>query len=462
VLLLTNRDSDNVGDQLIEATVISLVKAAFANLNVRKSDVSITSLEAGVISKAYLRTKDPALLEGARRAISSADVVVFGGAPLFNYAYQNFYLRTITTIQLAQEYGVPVLFSSIGVEPFDAENPKCIALKEALASPVVRQITTRDDYASLQKYTEGTNIPIALVSDPAVFADVVFSGHKGRLAPHPPAPTLTSRARRLARTAVDTVQGRQRANPIRGAKPGPSTKTIGLVVTRPGLFKDNGIRFTAANQQTFWLDTIKLIEDRGYDYKLFTTGHFTDEVFLDAMVRSEGIPVNKAAITVNTPEELVAELRACEGVIAYRLHASIASFAYGIPSIGLSWNFKVPYFYSTVGLGERAIAPEQWIATEAVDALERAMVEGVPKDEAFLVSVYETLFSGLKGIFAPSSQQSAYTYPELRRRMPRYKGTSHTQYRAKVNRKLRRAYESYQKYSLYYLAAEAEKRASRQ
>ena len=32
ILLLTNRDSDNVGDQVIETTDISLVKTAMANL----------------------------------------------------------------------------------------------------------------------------------------------------------------------------------------------------------------------------------------------------------------------------------------------------------------------------------------------------------------------------------------------------------------------------------------------
>ena len=36
VLLLTNRDSDNIGDQIIEASVISLIKAAVANLGLDK------------------------------------------------------------------------------------------------------------------------------------------------------------------------------------------------------------------------------------------------------------------------------------------------------------------------------------------------------------------------------------------------------------------------------------------
>src|SRR5690554_1680097 len=178
ILLLTNRDSDNVGDQIIEATVISLLKAAMKNIGISVGGYSIASRAAGIISRKYMTTGDPQLLKGARKAIQNADVVVFGGAPLFNYSYQTFYRRTIRTLELAQEYGVPVLFSSIGVEPFDPTNEKSFQLKEALSLSCVRQITTRDDFESLEKYVEGTNVRIAHVADPAVFSDVIFGKSK--------------------------------------------------------------------------------------------------------------------------------------------------------------------------------------------------------------------------------------------------------------------------------------------
>jgi Polysaccharide pyruvyl transferase len=227
---------------------------------------------------------------------------------------------------------------------------------------------------------------------------------------------------------------------VAGATP---SKRLGLVVTRAGIFKDNRIDFSESDQRGLWRDVVALLSERGYDYKLFTTGHFTDEVFLDLMVREDGIPPSKAAVVVNSPEELIAELAACDGVIAYRLHASITSFAYGIPSIGLSWNFKVPYFYESVGYGDRALDPGQWNAVTVVDALEKAMGEGVAKDEAFMMSVYETLFSGLKSIVAAEGEQTAYSYAELCENLPRYAGTTARHYREKVRRKLRRTYRDY-------------------
>lgn len=410
VLLLTNRDSDNIGDQIIEASVISLIKAAAGNLGLGPGDLKIRSRAASLISRKYMSTRDESLLEPARRAISRADVVIFGGAPLFNYRYQSFYLRTIRTIELAHEYGVPVLFSSIGVEPYSETDDRSQKLKEALALPVVRQITTRDDIDSTRKYVEGTDIPTALVADPAVFADSVFG-----------------------------IESRSES-----ANTKSPSRCIGLVVTRAGIFKDNGIAFSEADQRNFWLDIISQLEARGDDYRIFTTGHFSDEMFLDSLVRHHGVSNKKAAVTLNCPEELIDELSRCDGVIAYRLHASITSFALGIPSIGLTWNFKVPDFYRSIGYPERALSSPDWDATTAISALDRAMSEGVVKDDEFLISVYHTLFEGLRSTIAQDSTAEPYSLSELRERLPRYSGTSRKQYQEKMRRKLRRSYEYYQ------------------
>lgn len=423
ILLLTNRDSDNVGDQIIESSVLSIIKCIMSNLDLATDQFSINSRAAGMINKKYLKTGDPKLLEDARKAISNADLVVFGGAPLFNYKYQSFYRRTIATLELANEYNVPVIFSSIGVESYDPDNPKSQALKSALQLPCVRQITTRDDLESLRNYTDGTQIPIAQVSDPAVLADIVY--------------------RDVATPSTTSAVGR--------------AKTIGLVVTRAGIFADNGIPWNESKQRRFWLDIIDRLTALGYDYRLFTTGHFSDEVFLDALFRNKNIAARKVAFTINTPDELVRELNACDGVIAFRLHASITSFAYSVPSIGLSWNFKVPYFYDSIGYSERAFPPEQWSAEEVVPALERAMVQGVDRDEEFLMSVYKTLFEGIKGVVAPDSTNEPYSYEQLKTSLPPQPATTATQYKHRVQIKFRRTYEHYQRYHRYYLAAERRK-----
>jgi polysaccharide pyruvyl transferase WcaK-like protein len=485
ILLLTNRDSDNVGDQIIEASVISILKGVMKNLGISEDDYEIRSRAGGIISKKYRQTLDPKLLEPARQEISEADLLIFGGAPVFNYKYQDFYLRTITTVEIAQEFGVPVLFSSVGVEPFDAENSKSMALKKALELPCVKQMTTRDDVESLKKYAAGTDTPVARVADPAVFADIVFrpapaqgpdvsaekeetkvEGASGqslakkvakRLLAHVPGDAEAAVRRGRAKVAgvpyvaepstgkAGTVASK---NPpaAQSSNSGAKTKKrIGLVVTRARIFADNDIQFSEHDQRQFWKDVMALLKSKGYDFTLFTTGHFADEVFLDAFVRSGGAPSSKSQVVTTSPEELIDQIRSCDGLIAYRLHASITSFAFDVPSVGLSWNFKVPYFYETVGHGDRALPPEDWNAQRVVDALETAMREGVRKDQDFLMTVYRTLFAGVKGVVAPRSKAEPYSRAQLDTELPRYGGTNRKQYRAKANRKFRRAYGAYQR-----------------
>lgn len=497
ILLLTNRDSDNVGDQIIEASVISIIHGIMNNLGFAKDDYAISSRAAGFITRRYMATGDETEIESARKSISEADLIVFGGAPLFNYAYQLFYKRTIITLELAQEYGVPVLFSSIGVEPFDATNPKCMQLKAALNLPCVRQITTRDDHDSVLKYIEGTKIKSAKVSDPAVLADVVFRNKPATPKPVPPKPIskrksikkrvvhltkvilpagvfktlrkLWAQAKATTHEVVSNNNPKSQAQPPSPSKSqeqsartatqdapssksvgptvpeSPHTPRIGLVVTRANIFRDNRIDFTPQQQEEFWLDVISLLTDKGYDFKLFTTGHFSDEVFLEDLVRKNNLPRQHVKNPMNRPEDLVHEIRSCDGVIAFRLHASITSFAFEVASVGLSWNFKVPYFYDSVGYSHRALDYSRWNAKEVVDAVEDAIADGVKKDPEFTMSVYTTLFEGMREVLHPDSTAEPYTLEQLKTKLPRNTGTSYKLYRERINRKLKRTYENFPK-----------------
>ena len=103
ILLLTNRDSDNIGDQVIENSDIGLLHALMRNLGFSKSEYQISSRSASIITKKYMKTRDPLLLQNAKDAISQADLIVFGGAPVFNYLYQTFYERTALTLEFFRQ-----------------------------------------------------------------------------------------------------------------------------------------------------------------------------------------------------------------------------------------------------------------------------------------------------------------------------------------------------------------------
>lgn len=423
ILLLTNRDSDNVGDQVIEASDIALLHSVMQNLNIQKENYRISSRSASIVTKKYMETKDPELLEGAENAIEQADLILFGGAPVFNYGYQKFYERTAVTLELAQKYNKPVIFSAVGVEAYHEKNKKCQRLKETLNYGCVKQITTRDGLDKLEKYKENENITIGLVSDPAVFSANVFDRYiHGRV--------LIKKRFKIFRVKVTEPPKK------------PGVKKIGIFVLRANGFKDNHVDFTKEQAAELWVDVIRLLTERGYDYELLTSGHFGDEAFLDYMIRNYKIPVSKCVFNINVPETLFRQMAKYDGVISCRLHPSIISFSMNIPAVSLIWNTKVTGFYKGIGYPQRAIERSQFDAECIVNALEQAMTEGIVKDEEYLMSVYNSLFYGIRNILCPEkSEVQPYSYEQLIAAIPPYQGTSEKEKQEKLQRKFRRTYE---------------------
>ena len=405
ILLLTNRDSDNVGDQVIEACDISLIEAVMKNLGIRGYQYIIDSEAAAIIPKEYVKTKNPELLEKAHKLIETADVVVFGGAPMFNYDHQIFYERTSITLEIAEALNKPVIFSGIGIEGYDETNEKCLRLKKALNLNCVKQITTRDDFTSLEKFIYNENIKIMKVADPAVFTKPIFSRFLER----------------------------------------PAKRKIGVFVMRRAGFTDNKINFSAEEQAALWKSTVELLEKKGYDYELITNGHFSDEAFMDYMIREHNIPLENCVFNMNTPEFLVNKISSYDAVISCRLHPSIISYALKVPSIGITWNQKVPLFYESIGYSNRALERKDFEADKIILRLEEAMEEGVKQDGEYLMTVYNTLFYGIKNAIPPLEKKSAkpYNFAMLQRKIPLYPGSDEEEKARKLTRKARRTYDNY-------------------
>lgn len=404
ILLLTNRNSDNTGDQVIEACDISLLSVIMKQLGL---EVQITSRDASIVTK-YVETREPDTLAEAEELIQESDLILVGGAPMFNFLYQNFYERTAVILELAEKHQKPVLFSAIGVEGYSDANEKCQRLKKTLNLDCVRQITTRDDFQALQNYKENESLVIGKVADPAVFSSKVFEAFK-----------------------TDKRQGEK--------------KKIGIFILRQGGFVDNKVPFSRDKAVSLWLDLIQELEARGYDYELTTSGHFADEAFLDYLIRKHGVSEDKCTFNINTPEELVKTISSCDAVISTRLHPSIVSFALDVPSLGIVWNQKVTGFYESIGYRDRVFETEGISANKIADKLEQILSEGVKKDAEFLMSVYRTLFCGIRDALGLSGNLEPCTYEELLQQMPVYPGTSQQEQEEKLQRKSRRLYGAYNK-----------------
>ncbi len=414
LLLLTNRDSDNVGDQIIEACDIALIKTVMHNLGLSERDYRIDSRAASSVGTKYLQTKNPLLIAfGNRfqsgpmhRIVKKSDLVLFGGAPLFNYKYQMFYERTASTIELAQTYQKPVLFSAIGIEHYEEENEKCQRLKRTLNFDCVQQITTRDGIEELNKYKTNPNLVIDLVADPAVFTGEAFRSY------------LSPKA--------DTKQ-----------------KTIGIFVFRASGFTDNHIDFTKEDAVALWKNIISTAQALGYDYRLLTSGHFGDEAFMDYLIREHGIDETKCIFNMNAPEKLVSAISSFDAIISCRLHPSIIAFSLQVPSIGLIWNPKVKHFYDCVGYSDRCMDVCGLTSDEIFTKIEQILDEKVVKDEAYIMSVYQHLFYGIKKALGLNNMNNEpYDYNDLSQNIPAYQAVSWRENQKRLKRKFRRIYKT--------------------
>lgn len=405
ILLFTNRNSDNVGDQVIEACDISLISAAMKNLGIDSYNYRINSKDAGIILKYYIETKDPELRKKVEEAIANSDIVIFGGAPMFNYDYQMFYERTAVALELAEKNSVPVIFSAIGVEGYDENSEKCQRLKKTLNYDCVKQITTRDDFEALRKYKDRDSLIIDKVADPAVFTAEVFKEY---------------------------------------ISPKSKQKKIGIFILRANGFVDNKVNFTKYDAMKLWKGLITELEERGYDYELLTSGHFGDEAFLDYLMRECKIDTDKCIFNISSPEYLTSKISSYDAVVSTRLHPSIISFSLGVPSVGIVWNSKVKHFYDTIGYEDRVLETEGITPAIVMEKIEQCLKNGVKRDTKYLISVYNTLFEGIRNTILPEKKTVIpYSFDELKKNIKVFRGTSEKEKEKKLRRKFRRTYRSY-------------------
>lgn len=403
ILLLTHGTVDNLGDQTIEICAEAMIRAVMKNLRISSDKYEVIRRDADFINERSLSTQTQNQSETAEYLIKKSDVIIFGGAPMFNYLYEGFAERTARTMDIIKKYSKPVIFSAIGVENYEQNNPICIQLRNSLNNSCVRMITTRDNFEALQKFTEDTNIPIAKVSDSAVHISTIFKDY------------------------ISKPQG-------------SSKKKIGLFVIRGNAFKDNKIEFDQEQAIKLWLNIAVELEARGYDYEFLTSGSYTDELLLERLIVEHGVNEQKCITNLNTPEDLVRKISSYDGMISCRLHPSIISYSLKVPTVALMWNNKVGSFYKNIGYSERVIQATDVKCKDIIERLEAAMREGVLHREEFLLSSYNSLFCCMKDIFAPDDVAEVFSYKELTLHLPLFKGSD---LKEKLDWKFARTYKAF-------------------
>ena len=116
---------------------------------------------------------------------------------------------------------------------------------------------------------------------------------------------------------------------------------------------------------------------------------------------------------IRSAKELMETVSGYDAVAAIRMHSSILSYAFGIPSINLIWNDKIPLFYENTGRLENAIGIEDWSAELVAEWIEKNMSgETFLPDKNYLMSLYDFLYEAVRS-FGLGQDNESYDFDKI-------------------------------------------------
>lgn len=284
--------------------------------------------------------------------VKYVDAVVFAGG-IIKCTNENFWLYMPEIIKEANKYSVPVFMSAIGVEKFHPDDPRSVALKNALNLPCVKGISVRDDIDTLKRdYITNDNIKLYSVYDPAVWCPDTYKKHLN----------------------IDSKK----------------EELVGLGITREKLFSDYGNpQIDKEFQLMLWKGIIQELDKRNVKWKVFTNGDTYDEIFAKEVLSYVG-----HGEKLNTPLDgisLVKQISQFTSMIAGRMHSNIVAFSLGIPSIGFVWNQKLKFWGEKIGYSERFIDCDNLSVINVINAWNKARVQGVIIKPEYKNGVFDAL-----------------------------------------------------------------------
>jgi polysaccharide pyruvyl transferase WcaK-like protein len=253
------------------------------------------------------------------RAGAAADLAVIGGGQILSDANLNFPVKVGRAARLLAEARTPVAIHAVGVSrDWTSEGARWFG---ALLDCDLRLVGPRD----------------------AASAEAWVAQAGGG-----PAPEIVADPGLLARSCYGPVT--------------PEPGLVGLCVTDfhlLGHHADGGVA-GAGSGVAFYVETAREIAALGHRVRLFTNGAAEDRAARARVAAALGDLGDRLDLPPDAtrPADLVAQVAACEGVVAHRLHACIVACAYGRPAVGLGWDRKLRSFFEGIGRPQAFVAAE--------------------------------------------------------------------------------------------------------
>lgn len=326
ILLIGERYSDNLGDQVLCQIVEHQLKHEFEDSEIVFLDISgrkeniqdtvkkelslknrfsfikykiiefITHLGIDLeyfVFKSFFPSKKQFITIDS----SHFDIAVFAGGQMIK---NTFILQINYIVEQLEKNGVPVIFNSCGAGIITSKKLRRI-ISDVLNKENVYLISVRDSIDKIKELISEnhSNNKVKDSFDPAIWCSDIYH--------------ITKR----------------------------NSNTIGL-----------GIMFSIAypfrKQANFWKKTVCELEKRNLEWHFFCNGSKLDYSFAKYILSQLGYKEEKLANRPIMPEELIKTISGFKSIISFRLHSHIIAYSLKIPSIGVAWDKKLFAFFDKI------------------------------------------------------------------------------------------------------------------
>lgn len=314
-IVIVSYVDDNFGDNLIRISFQGLLDVALTNHGLTLDEYEIVPMP--------LKQVDEEL-------VGNADAIFFAGGGLFGVSYLDFFQHVDQITAIAQGRGIPVVFSSMGLNNMGAADGSVDSIADVVTRRCVKAVSVRENLGLFQQLVTDLPFEVRQVADPAVWTKYVYG-------------------------MTDVVPD----------------GTLGINVVRGGLFVANQRDWGLTAEMTYLAGLRQRAEAMGWDSRLYTNGSLDDNNTLRFFAREHAIPTDRV-ILPQTTREVVEAIASRSAIASIRMHSSIIAYSFGIPTVALEWNDKLPHFYEAIGHPERVIPFGDWSAERSFEALRQA------------------------------------------------------------------------------------------
>lgn len=268
-----------------------------------------------------------------KKSLKNVDAIMFAGGGFIKFRTQglNYYVEQI--IRIAKQNNIPVMMNGVGIEGYDDNDIRCQKLKAAINEECVKVITTRDDIDTLtNNYIVNSNIQISRVGDPAFWVPECYG------------------INRLKHNNV-----------------------IGINIIRGKVFQAYGNTLTELELMNFYKNLIRGIEERGWDWVLFSNGMKADQIFGKKILESINCTdIQKLLPAPKDTIEFLNLIRKFKCVFGARLHACITAYSLDVPVVGLIWSEKTQIFSEVIDKPQNFFSENHLKIEKVLNAIENS------------------------------------------------------------------------------------------